>query len=561
MYGWKYLFAVVLILYSAASFAAVPPLIDEVPENSHAWNRFESWVREALSGRAPYGFRARDAALASRLAEKKLYCQLAVSMVEEQVGKAEKAIELAERPKISGDSYLHAGPMLSDLAVTLDWCGKHLSSDQKSRWSAYAEQTLENIWNPAEASWGGKSHPWSGWSINNPGNNYYYSFLEATEYWALASDSARWIELLKKEKWPQVASYFMDYHGGGSREGTAYGLSHGRLFEIYRTWLRAGQKPLPALDRLAKDSIEYWVHATVPTMDMVAAIGDQARVSMPVMYDYHRRLVLLAKSLAPEGQEARHGAWWLRQISLKEMSHGPDYRYDLLPVGKGEKPVRLWYYSPGAGHLFARTGWGRKALWLSFVAGIYDEDHAHQEQGAFALYREKWLAVTENVFTHSGIQQGTDVHNMLRFDAPGGIIQQSHSVNSLQIEEKDGMLLIAADLSAAYEKVASVSKWRRRLEFGRERVEITDEFIVNDGTKAVWQINVPEEPYRRDKDIVAGDLCIRPVEPVSPEISILRWSDVQRKYETFRDGWKVELRGASGRYRVRLMPDGCKRDS
>jgi len=556
---WKV--CVAMLLLPTGLCAAVPPLVDEPGDNQRAWSRFENWVRDAVSGRDPYGFRARDAALAGRLSGRKLYCQLAVAMVEEQVAKAEQAIAAGDRPEISGDSYLQVGPMLADLAVTMDWCGDLLKQEQKARWSAYAEQTLDNVWNPADASWGGKAHPWSGWGIDNPGNNYYYSFLEATEYWALASGSRRWLKLLREEKWPRVAAYFDGYHGGGSREGTAYGLSHARLFEVYRAWRRAGQAPIPVLDRLARESMSYWLHATVPTLDMVAAIGDQARVSMPVMYDYHRKLMLLAHALVPEGEEARQAAWWLKHISVGKMKDGANLRYDLLPVGRETPPRSLWYYSAGAGHLFARTAWNKDALWLSFVAGKYDEDHAHQDQGAFALFQRKWLAVTENVFTHSGIQQGTDVHNMLRFVAPGGDIGQRFSENHLRIEEKDGRLSIHADLSPAYESSPLVSRWIRQLDFGNKEVVVVDEYQVDASVQAFWQINVPEKPRRRGKDILAGKLCIRPLEPAEPVVRIVHWPEVQREYETFREGWKVEFGGGRGRYRISLFPGGCPPDS
>ncbi len=557
---WWKMFAAMLLL-PAGLCAAVPPLVDGPGDKARAWSRFENWVRDAVSGKESYGFRARDAALAGRLSGRKPYCQLAVAMAEEQVTAAEKAMAAGERPEVAGDSYLQVGPMLADLAVTLDWCGEKLGEARKARWSAYAEQTLDNLWNPAEASWGGKAHPWSGWSIDNPGNNYYYSFLEATVYWALASGSPRWLKRLREETWPRVAAYFDNYRGGGSREGTAYGLSHARLFEVYRAWKRAGEASIPVLDRLARESMDYWVHATLPTMDMVAAIGDQARVSMPVMYDYHRKLMLLAHALVPLGKEARHGAWWLRHISVREMGDGANYRYDLLPLGPGEKPRRLWYHSPGAGHLFARTAWDRKALWLSFVAGRYDEDHAHQDQGAFALFQRKWLTVTENVFTHSGIQQGTDVHNVLRFAGPAGDIGQGFSENRLRVEEKAGGLNIHADLSPAYASSPLVFRWIRQLDFGKDEVVVVDEYQVDASVQAFWQLNVPEKPRRRGKDILAGKLCIRPLEPAEPLVHIVHWPEVQREYETFREGWKVELGGGQGRYRVSLFPGGCPPDS
>src|SRR3546814_18564817 len=81
--------------------------------------------------------------------------------------------------------------MIADLSLTLHVCGARVTSAQRTRWSAYAEQAIWNVWHPSDATWGGRSFPWSGWSTSNPGNNYYYSFVEATMYWALASDIGR----------------------------------------------------------------------------------------------------------------------------------------------------------------------------------------------------------------------------------------------------------------------------------------------------------------------------------------------------------------------------------
>ena len=44
-------------------------------------------------------------------------------------------------------------------------------------------------------------------------------------------------------------------------------------------------------------------------------------------------------------------------------------------------------------HLFARTGWDKAAMWMSYVAGPYMESHAHQDQGAFTLEQASWQAI------------------------------------------------------------------------------------------------------------------------------------------------------------------------
>src|SRR3546814_2443379 len=90
--------------------------------------------------------------------------------------------------------------MIADRSLTLHVCGARVASAQRTRWSAYAEQAIWNVWHPSDATWGGRSFPWSGWSTSNPGNNYYYSFVEATMYWALASGNSTWMNLLRNDR-------------------------------------------------------------------------------------------------------------------------------------------------------------------------------------------------------------------------------------------------------------------------------------------------------------------------------------------------------------------------
>ena len=78
---------------------------------------------------------------------------------------------------------------------------------------------------------------WSGWSINDPGNNYHFSFLQATMLWALAtqdrpgSSSCRQSEVRRS-----LEDYYAALPGGGSREGTGYGTASKNLFENYLYW-------------------------------------------------------------------------------------------------------------------------------------------------------------------------------------------------------------------------------------------------------------------------------------------------------------------------------------
>jgi len=564
--------------------------LDRIDRDGEAYARFRRWVDAAAAGEPGYAFAARDAALLYRLEPKAKYCALAVKLVEAEVSAAEAAIADGRAPDIAGDSYLEVGPRIADLAMTLDTCGKDIAPEQRKRWSDFAEQTVWNVWNPLRAHWGMRPRPWTGWSVDNPGNNYYYSFVEATLYWALASGSAEWMRLLGEDKMPALQAYYAQLPGGGSREGTGYGTAHMRLFSIYRLWHAATGDDIAKATPHARDSIVYWVHATVPTMDRFAPIGDQSRNSVPELYDYHRRLMLEARSLTVDPQALAMADAWLSGISVQRMDHGFNTVHDLLPggapggrgaartrddagtVGTATRP--LFHHAAGAGHLFARSGWDRDAMWLAAVAGPYTESHAHQDQGGFTLFAGDWLAVTSNIWSRSGIVQTGLAHNVLRFERDSGlgrpcrrgddlghprylVPQCEPSASTMRAEPlADGGLRIDADLTDAYGGNPAVRAWTRRFEFADRRLRIADRYDLAPGTEAVFQLQLPERPRIDANGARAGRLQVRVLEPAGARLEAVEWPAL--KPDEFQRGWRLDIRQAqsragSGTYVVELF--------
>ena len=528
-----------------------------------AYVRFKAFVDQAVAGSPGYAFSATDAVYMYRLSGQAQYATLAIAWVEDQVTAAEAEIALGNRPAIAGDSYLDVGPMLRDVALVYDWCYPLLTVAQRGRWEAYADQAVWNVWNYNNASWGGNPFPWSGWSVDNPGNNYHYSFLQATMYWAFAADRQSWIDFLANVKLPAVVAYYQGIPGGGSREGTGYGVALGRLFELYRLWKDStpAHVDLGAQSTHLADTLDYWIHATVPTLDRYAPVGDLSRESYPWLYDYHRHLVLEARTLAPTASPVTaRASWWLHQIAVDEMMSGFNFRDDLLPAGTTQtQPTALFHHATGTGVLFARRSWTPDAPWLSFMAGPYVESHAHQDQGAFNLFRDDWLAVTENIFTHSGIQQGTDVHNTLRFENGATTIPQNESTSSMTVNDSGGTLHVVANLTPAYASSGVVNSWQRTLDFDALGLTVSDVWSAAGGVSAVFQINVPGLPSISGGVATAGALRIRTLVPANPALSVVDWHSVDAT--EFNSGYKVEIRGGAGSYVVRLeLMDGLFAD-
>jgi len=535
---------------------ALAPDLGHVDRRSGAYQRFRRWVARAAAGDPGYAFAPADAAWLYRIEGDEGACRLAVEQAGPQVEEAERAIAAGEPPPIAGDSYLYAGPMIEDLALALASCPGQVDPARRARWSAYARQVLHNLWNHEDAQWGGRTHPWSGWANDNPANNYYYSFLRASMTWALATEDEEWLADLRQRRLPPLVEHLRGLPGGGSLEGTGYGISHAGLFELFRLW-RDSTGELPgAVDQHAADSIDYWIHATVPTLDHHAPLGDQARESQPALHDYHRRLVLEARQLTSDAAARERASWWLRHISVPRMQHGMNFRHDLLPAGAGGAPPDgLHHHAAGVGHLFARSAWTRDALWLAFVAGPYSESHAHQDQGAFTLFSGDWLAVTENIWTHSGIQQETPVHNVLRFQRGDTIAaQRAGTVSSMRVRPSTpGQLHVAADLTPAYAGSGMVRSWRRELNFGGRRLLVRDHFEVAPGTRAVFQVNVPVRPRIDGDKVRAGKLRLKVLHPAGATIEAVDWRKVDP--DEFLSGWRVDIAGGTDRYEVELSTE------
>jgi hypothetical protein len=327
---------------------------------------------------------------------------------------------------------------------------------------------------------------------------------------------------------------------------------------LYRLWRDGLGSDLSNQNSHLTDTIDYWIHATTPSLTQFAPIGDQARVSNPEIYDYQRRLVLEARALTNNAAAKARASWWLGQIPLSQMQSGFNFRHDLLSLpGTSVAPTALYYHSTGTGHLFARSDWSTDAFWMAFVAGRYDQSHAHQDQGAFTLNYHGWLAVTENVWTHSGIQQGPEVHNVLRFVQAGATLPQQQDSTSTMIVTPgaNGALAVDADLTPAYGVGAPIQNWRRQLAFANRAVLVTDDFAVSPGVSAIWQVNVPTAPVIVGRSARVGNLLIEVLQPADAVLNVLDWSSIDP--DEFRSGYKIEVQGSGNRYVVRLSESGA----
>ena len=544
---------------TSAPYLRLKAQVDDVVTvtNNQAANVTYDQLKTAISINH-YGYSVVDAVVMYRLSGEVKYIQQAIRMMDLFIQSENAMITANQRPTISGDSYLEVGPIMEEIALTYDYGYGLLSAAQRAAWEAYADQAIYNIWNYNNARWGNNAFPWSGWSVNDPGNNYHFSFLKATQLWALATQNMTWITFLQQQKYSALVPYYSQLTGGGSREGTGYGTAHKALFEDYRYWKFSTGEDLSALTPHARDTIDYWIHATVPMMTHYVPIGDQARSSNPFMFDYQRGLMIEAVALNQGTAQAARGQWWLTHAPVSDggsgwqygkMRYNFNFRFDLLTASGAEQaPTATLYDAVGTGVTFARSDWTTQASYIATIAGIYDQSHAHQDQGSFTFYKGTWLAVTPNIFSHGGINQSTDVHNIVRFQNGASIIPQNNSTSTKTVTDVNGTVQVDMNLSPAYSShVSSVSSYTRSLTYERATHSLTvhDVCTVGAGVTPVWQLHTAAQPVvQANGTIVAGNLRVTPIAPAAPNVVIRSMSSIDAA--EYSGGYRIELTAASG---------------
>jgi hypothetical protein len=476
--------------------------------NTPAASRFRNTVDNWVNGTSYWGFSAWNAALLGPLTGDPKYCAKAVSVVDAMVASEEAKINSGTKPTVAGNSYLEVGPMIGDVALTYDWCFDTLSASQKTRWLKYANQAVWNVWHPTQAKWGSASHPWTGWSTNNPSDNYYYSFLRATMLLGLAAkgedaQADGWITQFRDTKLigQLVPTFDAQLRGGGSREGTAYGVSQRSLFHLYDLWQATTGEKLQAKTKHARQSLRSFMHQVVPTLDRFAPTGDQPRDHEALFFDYQRNYLQELIYLYPNDYTSGRAKTLLAGSNLPVMARPEllvyDFLYDNDVPARPLEEMATDYYASGIGQIYSRSGWDKQATWVNLTGGAYTESHAHQDQGSLMIYKGGWLAADAIFATSNGIVQDTTSHSLVRIRSGSGDIKQKVNTESktVALHQGDGWLHAAVDTTAAYGGDANVSKVQREMVYLKPNVVVVyDRVVTGSGTSQIWQIASPIRP-------------------------------------------------------------------
>lgn len=476
------------------------------PEAMRFVTMVDEWIADPV-GADIYNFNEWYAGLMGQLTDDPKYCAAAVASLDKFIQSEEAMIARGEAPEVVNDSYLQIGGTIGNVALTIDYCYGAVG-DKRARWLAYANQAVWNVWNHEAAEWGGTKIDWSGWSVDNPVNNYYYSFLRATMLLGLATkgenpQADEWIHQFRDVKilGELVPTFESDLEGGASREGTGYGVAMRRLFELYDLWYGTTGERLAGKTSHTRKSMHAFLHQVLPTLDKVAPTGDHARDSTATFFDYHRDYLLELMRLYPTDPVAARAKTLLAESNVPAMSSGfmaaNDFLYEASDIIAAPLGGNTAYHAPGIGQIYARSGWEKGATWMNLTGGPYTESHAHQDQGALMLFKGGWLIHDANVHSRSGLSQAATSHSLVRIDQGGTPVKQIANTEShvVGLAQGEGYVYAAVDVTPAYNGHAAVQKVQRETIFLPPNIVIVyDRVVTAAGTTQTWQAQTPVPP-------------------------------------------------------------------
>lgn len=521
--------------------------------------RFRRMVDTQMSGEAVYGFRPWFAALLYRVTGEQRYADYAVAMVDAWVAGEEALVAKGKEANAAYDSYLYVGTVVGDVALVYDWCFDRVRPDQRQRWFAYADQAVWNVWNPNEASWGGRVFRWTGWSVDNPSNNYFYSFLRATMLLGLAShgedpQSEQWLDMFRGRKLEMqlFPTFARDLAGGGSREGTGYGVAMRTLFELYDWWEKSTGERLADRTAHTLASEAAMIHSIVPTLDGVVPTGDHSRDPTARLYDYHRGYLLALMALYPKERLSGVSRSLLEASSVPSTRNGFNYYVDYLyPPTAAPLPLdslSTTYWAPGTGQLAMRSDWSRDAAFANLICGPNTESHAHRDQGSFVIFRREWLANDANMQSKEGLERGEAPHNLVRFERDGRTIRQRAGESACRLQalrDEPGFTYAKADAGDAYGPASGVRSATRDFLFIKPHTFVVlDRSAMDADVRAVWTLNLPGKPeIARDSLAYAGGagggLDVIRLAPHEAESNLVAWANQDAE---IRSGYRWDER-------------------
>ena len=340
--------------------------------------RFKTMVDNQMAGGDYYGFEPWYAALMYQVTGEQRYATYAIAQTDALVA-AEEALIAANQRADGRRRQLPLRRRRRSATSRSSTTGATslLTPTQRTRWLAYANQAVWNVWNH-RAGQVGQHHL----SPGAAGRSTTRRTTTTTRSCARPCCSASPARARTRRRRPgSTSSAPRRSRTSSSRPSTATSPAAARARARATAWRcgtcgscttggsgpPASASPTRTPHTLA--SMAHMMHSIVPTLDRLAPIGDHARDSTAALFDYHRDYLLELMSLFPQERLSGAAKTLLDASSVPRMAQYFKYFVDFLyePPQLPATPLTdlsTTYWAPGTGQLMMRSGWDTGATFV-----------------------------------------------------------------------------------------------------------------------------------------------------------------------------------------------------
>jgi hypothetical protein len=495
--------------------------------------------------------------------------------------------------------FLYVRDFMRDVALVYDWLYDRLTAQQRRDYIGYMNLILFLTWNDTPDA--NAIFNTDDWMTSNPLNNFFYTYILATTYVALATDgenhgmykvngvetpvyyllksrdatSPRYTDAyefllakLNQQMWPKLDTMGK---GGGWFEGENYGRASKRhLFESLLMLKQTADLDFfgdPA-HPFCRQAFYYELYSIQPGDDVYYPGGDQPSIEFAPVRGYSRHFMLLIAEGMKGTVESEYAQYWANHVltDMDDIDVMKAWDFVLyrpeLPQRNHKGALPLNYLAEAAGWAHTRSDWSNDAVSVVMVSTDRIETHQHRDQNAFVIYRggntsgkNGWLMTDSNPFSGEN-PDGTTSHNTLLVND----VHQRYGMGTGRIIKYDaqpGYVYAVGDASDAYyTNPGHYGEGDDRMlrVFQRELVHILPNYIAvfdrvkpEPGFENAVVENLFHYPY--EKPAVAGDLITETLgnarlfhKVVHPETPVFTWID---ESSSGHDVWRVEIKDSA----------------
>ncbi len=349
------------------------------------------------------------------------------------------------------DYFLYGHWYVRSAAIVYDWLYDLLTPAERVAIVNYMNQVVYESTNP-------QTNPCkysSGWSQNNPRDNYYYRHVLSAALLGLSTygenpgtvtfqdctgaggthplvltykgvDYTDPLEFVYAKLDDQAVPWIVDREaGGGWHEGTNYGRASKELmFEIFQVLRDGGGRNYFNELSFPKQAAHFYFYELQPGNVFHYTPGDAPRDPLERANDSDLRVLRLLVDGIDGTTESQYAQFWLDTYGGRASdSVQRALNFFLARVGYPTRDYRpdfpLQYYSPGSGYVNSRSDWTDDAVSVNFTSTARVAEHTHKNQNEFAIFRSGWQTVTGNSYSRSGLNQESQIHNTILINHDG----------------------------------------------------------------------------------------------------------------------------------------------